>query len=35
MRLKLPVEIAFFHRWGLTENLLKSNPIWFSKIDKF
>ena len=27
MRYKLPVEIAFFHRWEFIENLLKFNPI--------
>ena len=31
----LPVEIAYFHRWGLIENLFKFTPIWDLNLTNF
>ena len=35
IRYKLPVEIAFFHRWEFSENLLKLNLTWELKFTNF
>ena len=33
--MKIPVEIAFFHRGEFIENLLKFSPIWELKLANF
>ena len=35
IKLRLPVEIAYFHRWELIKNLFKFTPIWGLKLINF